>query len=138
MAARERALVELATDACWGLLQGSRVGLLAWTAPDGPTVRPVNLAVAGRTITFRTAAGSAMTQQVDDSLVALQVGATDGVERTGWSVLVRGTASVSFSSEEASPAEPWLRGARPVTVTVHAREVTGRVLVDDEGQIPHG
>ncbi|MCL8026406.1 pyridoxamine 5'-phosphate oxidase family protein [Nocardioides bruguierae] len=121
-------LVEMDAEECWRLIEGTQVGRLAWNAPDGPTVLPVNIAVDGTSITFRTASTSSLTAQVDDSPVALEVDAIDEGYRTGWSVLVRGTASASFDAGAVTSAEPWLEGARPVTVTVRPRSITGRFL----------
>ncbi|TIC85659.1 pyridoxamine 5'-phosphate oxidase family protein [Nocardioides sp. GY 10127] len=126
-----RTALQIEVEECWDLLASATVARLGWNAPDGPVILPVNIAVEGRTVTLRTSSASAMTRQVDDSPVALEVDDVDGETRTGWSVLVRGVASTTFEGVDAgSSAEPWLDGAKPVTITIRPREVTGRRVVE--------
>ncbi|MDN4175394.1 pyridoxamine 5'-phosphate oxidase family protein [Nocardioides sp. SOB77] len=126
----------LSTTECWELLAGRGLGRVAWTAPDGPTVVPVNYGVAGRTLWIRTSAYAALVREADQSPVALEVDGADEASHAAWSVLVRGTAHVRFPSDGGAtpPAvETWPAGPRPLWVVIDPREVTGRRLPPREG-----
>ena len=121
-------LVELDEDTCWGLLASVPVGRIAWNEAGGPVVVPVNHVVVDGVVVVRTAAWSGLERHVDDSDVAYEVDRVDEGSREGWSVLVRGSAQVSYDGAGTRP-EPWAGGARPVTVRVHPRSISGRRLV---------
>ena len=125
-------LRDLTAAECWELLATRTLGRIAWTAADGPVVLPVNYGVAGETLWIRTSAYVALVREADQSPVAVEVDLVDETARTGWSVLVRGTAHVRFPSDGgATPpdVETWPAGPRPLWVVVDPREVTGRRLV---------
>lgn len=129
----QRQLRDLTTDECWELLASRTLGRVAWTAPDGPVVVPVNYGVAGRTLWLRTSAYAALVREADQSPVAIEVDDVDEAARTGWSVLARGVAHVRFPSDGgATPpeVETWPAGPRPMWVVLEPREVTGRRLVE--------
>jgi nitroimidazol reductase NimA-like FMN-containing flavoprotein (pyridoxamine 5'-phosphate oxidase superfamily) len=120
-------LQELGPDECWELAATQPVGRLAWTGPSGPTVIPVNFEVDGRQVRLRTAAYSALAQECDDSPVAFEVDSFDASTRTGWSVLMRGRATLAYGGAggEAVP-EVWAGGSRSLRVTVEVAEISGR------------
>ena len=128
---------ELDAGECWRLLGESAVGRLAWCEADGPVLIPVNHAVADGVLLLRTAPWTSLVTHVDDSPVAYEVDGSDPGTRTGWSVLVRGRAEVSYAADRhaTDPQTPGLPGPDPwpdrshaALVRIHPDEVTGRRL----------
>ncbi len=118
-------LRDLTPDECWELATSQPVGRLAWSGPSGPTVIPVNFEVDGRVVRLRTAAYSALARECDDSPVAFEVDSFDASTRTGWSVLMRGRASIAYGGGDAGP-DVWAAGSRALRVSVEVEEITGR------------
>ena len=90
-----------------------------------PFVVPVNYRLSADTIVFRTDAGTKL-----DSLqrhpVAFQIDAIDPLERSGWSVLVRGIAhEVTPEELESVQVEPWV-GPRAHLIQLVPRSISGR------------
>ena len=121
-------LVELSEDESWELIAGRPVGRLAWSGPEGISVIPVNYVSTQGRVELQTHAYSAMARDVDESPVAFEVDEVDETTRSGWSVLVRGTAHVSYDHEIRSGAQPdvWPSGSKALHVTVDVTSVTGR------------
>lgn len=116
-------------DHCWDLLAGAQVGRLA-TAVDGtPEIFPVNYAVYGTSVVFRSAEGSKLLEIVLNDQVAFEA---DGwTDDGGWSVICRGTASVIADSDElarveALPLKPWIPTVKTNFVRVHVSSISGR------------
>jgi nitroimidazol reductase NimA-like FMN-containing flavoprotein (pyridoxamine 5'-phosphate oxidase superfamily) len=126
-------LLDLPTEECWRLLASHSVGRVAWAGPDGPTVLPVNFAVAGTEVWFRTTAHSSFAREIDDLPVAFQVDDVDDFTRSGWSVLIRGTARVVYDATRLPRTWPgtetWPAGAHALHVVVEPDHVTGRRLL---------
>jgi hypothetical protein len=126
-------LVELLPDECWTLLETGPVGRLAWAGAGGPTVLPVNFTVANRRIVFRTSPYSSVARECDDLAVAFEVDDVDPFTRSGWSVLVRGTARLAYDETlvpaESKDLEVWAEGRRALHVVIEPRELTGRRLL---------
>jgi nitroimidazol reductase NimA-like FMN-containing flavoprotein (pyridoxamine 5'-phosphate oxidase superfamily) len=57
---------------CWALLAGSTVGRIAVNVGPAPAVFPVNFAVDGRAIVFRTGTGTKLTAALDHAFVSFQ------------------------------------------------------------------
>lgn len=126
-------LVELLSDECWTLLGTCSVGRLAWSNPNGPTVLPVNFTVADERIVFRTSPYSAAARECDDLPVAFEADEVDPFTRSGWSVLVRGTARLVYDESLVPPdstdLDVWAEGSRALHVVIEPREITGRRLL---------
>lgn len=93
----EQADIVLTEDECWEFLAGERLGRVAVETGHGPHIFPVNHLVHERTINFRTAPGTKVSDVVTHPQVAFEV---DG--RTGgayWSVVVEGTSSVRTADD---------------------------------------
>ncbi|MHA6511604.1 pyridoxamine 5'-phosphate oxidase family protein [Tessaracoccus sp. Z1128] len=115
----------LDADECWALLTEAVVGRVAWMAPDGIAVVPVNFRVVDGAIVFHTSPQSflaGLTQRTD---VAFQVDEIDQETATGWSVLVRG---ISGPADADVASSSWLEGNRPVGLAVTASTIAGRVV----------
>jgi hypothetical protein len=122
-------LLELAEDECWDLLAGAPVGRLAWKGAEGLSVVPVNFVVADGRIAMNTAAYSAQARECDDLPVAFQVDAVDASARSGWSVLVRGTAHVEYSHPPDESPDVWPAGVKPLHLVIDPTSVSGRRLL---------
>src|SRR5829696_6877771 len=83
---------EIPRATCERLLSEHTVGRVAWNAPDGPQLVPVNYAYYNKTIVFRTAPDGVLSQLARRTNVAFEIDGLDEDARTGWSVVVRGSA----------------------------------------------
>lgn len=126
----------LSLDECWDRLASEPVGRVAFVADGEVTILPVNHAVAGRSILFRTAHGARLPQSALDRVVAFEVDGYDPGERTGWSVLVRGQADEVSAAEISIDLDelgfsPWSDEAgRDQWIRVRADEISGRRIPD--------
>jgi uncharacterized protein len=126
-------LVELTPEECERLLTTRAVGRLAWNGPGGPTVLPINFTMVESEIWFRTTAHSSISQIIDDQPIAFQIDDVDEITRSGWSVLVRGTAHVVYDATRLPRTWPgletWPAGAHALHVVIERHETTGRRLL---------
>jgi len=120
---------------CYDLLSPGGVGRVAFTAADGPVVLPVNYAMAGQTVIFRTAPDTLLAGYLDGP-AGFEVDRLDEALCHGWSVLVTGRAVRVTSEAEVRHLEqhvgvrPWAGGARDVYVRITPRKITGRRIRD--------
>lgn len=133
--ALETRIQDLSVEDCYLLLKAhpARVGRVA-TAGARPVILPVNYSLDGEDIVFRTSPGSRFSEAVADAFVAFEVDDVHAAWHEGWSVLVRGKATlVEDQDERARLAEldlhPWAPGQRDLFVRVRADSVTGRRIV---------
>ncbi|MFB4309976.1 pyridoxamine 5'-phosphate oxidase family protein [Actinomadura sp. GTD37] len=129
-------LEELDRAECLRLITGGVIGRVAFDDGEGPTVIPVNYAVDGDAVIFRTSTSGRMNRSLLTSVVggevraAFQVDRIDETDHVGWSVLLRGGAH-HLSEEErgrVAPVRPWPGGDRGEWFRLAAREVSGRRL----------
>ncbi len=125
--------MELPRHECLALLRGQSLGRVAYTDHALPAITPVNYALDGDTIVFRTALGSRLAEGTRDAVVAFEVDEADATTHEGWSVVVVGVASeVSRASETLRAIEltltPWAGGERNRFVRITPTFVTGRRL----------
>jgi nitroimidazol reductase NimA-like FMN-containing flavoprotein (pyridoxamine 5'-phosphate oxidase superfamily) len=118
----------MTTEECWDRLHHARVGHLGFVEGGEMSVLPVNIAVDGRTVVFRTGPGSKLSNAVMQQPVCVEVDHWDDFSHTGWSVLARGVATtVDDESEvrqlETLPVRPW--------VTPELRQRWVRIIVDE-------
>ena len=124
-------LQTLTAAECFDLLSPGGVGRVAFTTADGPAVIPVNYAMAGQTVIFRTAPDTLLAGFLD-GLAGFEVDRVDEALSQGWSVLVRGHAVRVTSEaevrhlEQHTHVQPWAGGARDVYVRIIPRKITGR------------
>jgi uncharacterized protein len=130
-----RILEELSWDECFMLLRQQVVGRLVYQDELGLAAVPVNYAVAGNDIVFRSEAGSKVSG-VQDRDIAFQVDDIDTVSHSGWSVLIRGAAEVvEFERlselirqiDDVVP-QPWKKGIHNIWVVITPKVVSGRCL----------
>ncbi len=116
---------------CLDLLEAGGVGRVGFNAEDDVIVLPVNFALSGRTIVFRTAPDTLLALHADARL-SFEVDHFDEALGTGWSVLVRGHAQQVRDErdvqrlENATVLQPWAPGARDVYVRISPTHISGR------------
>ncbi len=128
-------LDELSRDECLGLLRRGVYGRVAYTDHALPAITPVNYAMAGESIVFRTAPGTALAEGTRDAVVAFEVDEIDASAQEGWSVVVVGVASELSRPVDVHRAieltlVPWPTGIRNRFVRITPTYITGRRLTD--------
>jgi uncharacterized protein len=116
-------LIELTVDECHVLLESSRIGRLGLLDADGPLILPVNYCMDGRSVVFRTGPGTKLDSASNGARVAFEVDGIDSAERTGWSILIRGSAVTvtepgDLGRLEQLPLIPWAPGKKPHYVRI--------------------
>ena len=136
-------MIELSTDTvletldpseCRRLLATAVVGRVGLVVGELAYVLPVNFALAGDTIVFRTAQGSAFDRLARDRALTFEIDHVDPGFHAGWSVMVIGHG---FGLEQQVPPEtlqalelrPWGIGAVPGWIGISMEELTGRRIV---------
>jgi nitroimidazol reductase NimA-like FMN-containing flavoprotein (pyridoxamine 5'-phosphate oxidase superfamily) len=132
-----RVLEELDEAECLRLIASGGIGRIGFSGRYGPTVMPVNYQLYEGTIVFRTAHDSATDEDLRTGIanaeykVAFEIDDFDAATRTGWSVLIQGSAHhVESGAERASVSaagvEPWPGGDRELFLRIAPSRVTGR------------
>ena len=129
-------LIELTVDECQALLESSRIGRLGLLDADGPLILPVNYCMDGRSVVFRTDTGTKLDAASNGASVAFEVDGIDSAERTGWSILIRGSAATvtepeTLSRLEQLPLIPWAPGKKPHYVRVTGIPSGRRIALAD-------
>jgi nitroimidazol reductase NimA-like FMN-containing flavoprotein (pyridoxamine 5'-phosphate oxidase superfamily) len=94
---------------------------------------PVNFAVAGKAIIFRTAPDTLLALNANAHL-SFEVDHFDEARRAGWSVIVHGHAHQVTNElevkrlEAVTHLEPWAPGARDVYVRIAPTHISGRSI----------
>jgi nitroimidazol reductase NimA-like FMN-containing flavoprotein (pyridoxamine 5'-phosphate oxidase superfamily) len=128
-----RNLRTLSAAECFCLLEAGGVGRVGFMSPDGIEMLPVNFAVAGKAIVFRTAPDTLLAAY-GDSRLSFEADHLDEARRAGWSVLVQGHAHRVTGEaevrrlERATCLEPWAPGARDVYVRITPVRISGRCI----------
>jgi uncharacterized protein len=125
----EEPVTVLSEDESWRRLGGVALGRLVTTFAGEPEIFPVNYAVQGRTVLFRTAEGTKLFSAVASNTVLFEADDHDVAE--GWSVIVRGRAKLLRTDAEIAEAEraqliPWTAIPKVHYVRVTPSEITGR------------
>lgn len=125
-------LETLPFETCLRLLASVPVGRVGFYADGEVVVLPVNHAVDGQDVVFRTASGSKLTAAEEQELVAFEADDYDVASRSGWSVLINGRARVVYDEAEVQRLSrfnlhPWVTAVEhPFWVRIHPTSVTGR------------
>jgi len=125
---------ELSASDCLELLGAQNLGRIAVVLDGHPIVFPVNYALDGDSVVFRTDPGTKLSGAAMGR-VAFEIDGTDATTRTGWSVIVQGvgseiTTAVDHRSERLRQldVQPWVPGERVRWIEIIAQSVTGRRL----------
>jgi nitroimidazol reductase NimA-like FMN-containing flavoprotein (pyridoxamine 5'-phosphate oxidase superfamily) len=122
---------ELSDAECWSRLADAPYGRVAATAAGEIDIFPVNHKVDGRTIVFRTSAGTKLLELTIRNHVAFEV---DGyTDNDAFSVVVKGTAEEFDRQSEVADAErlgvtPWAPEEKDRWVRITATDVRGRAF----------
>lgn len=119
-------------EECRSLIQSRNIGRIAFTFEGAPEIFPINYAVDGTTVVFRTAEDTRL-QAATKQRVAFEVDDWDASLGVGWSVVVKGIAEEitrgidPFAAElRTQPVIPLAPGAREVWIAVYPSEISGR------------
>lgn len=127
----------LAVDECLRRLRLTPVGRVAFVDQGEPVILPVNHAMDGDAIVFRTAPGSKLAAATAEQPIAFEIDDYRLDERTGWSVVVSGTAVLVEDGAErqrldALDLQTWADGTeRGHWIRIRAYSMTGREIVHD-------
>jgi len=126
-------LETLGRDECLRLLASVPVGRIVYSDGALPSCAPVNFALDGAAVAFRTVPGSRIATATDDAVVAFEVDHVDPDDCTGWSVLVTGTARVVRDTGTAVRLDQlalvsWVGADRTQWVRITPTIITGRML----------
>ena len=121
-------MTELSTEECYELLASRPVGRIAFVVHGSPIVLPVNHAVDGDDIVFRTSPRTELGRSMIRGRVAFQVDDFDEFNQSGWSVLFQGSVEYDDSAEvwPDDQSRPWAEGVRNLVVRIRPQLVTGR------------
>ena len=116
---------------CLELLNEGTVGRVAWNEPEGPIVIPVNYAMDGTAVSFRTAIDTKLARQLHLGFASFQIDEHDDFTQSGWSVLVRGVLSCEACHADAkdSLAVPWASGDRTFAMRITPLLISGRRII---------
>lgn len=128
----EGGLEDLAEWECLEILERHDLGRIAIVVDDQPQIFPVNYAMSGRIIAFRTGSGTKLAH-APGSKVCFEIDGHDSPAGSGWSVMVQGTAvdatdsfdDVSWAAHAAAPW-PLAPGIKPFRVAIEPTKITGR------------
>ncbi len=124
-------LERLSREECLVRLRGQQVGRLAVVSAARPLIFPVNYAMDGEAVVFRTAPGTKFDAAVREMSVAFEIDEFDIERHEGWSVLVTGRAEEVVSEAHRNrlanlPLRPWAAGEKDNWLTITATAITGR------------
>ena len=114
-------------EECLDLLARHHLGRLAVSIHDQPVIFPVNYALDGQSIVFRTDRGTKL-YGAHNRPVAFEI---DGIDSDGWSVLVVGHAELVETADEIRRLQtlalgPWNPGPKEHWVRIRSGSITGR------------
>ena len=125
-------LEPIAEQECLYLLGLQRLCRVAVVVDGRPQIFPVNYALSGRVVAFRTAPGTKLAK-APMSHVAFEIDDYDSTAGVGWSVMVKGIAyeitdAVDHDSLEVRRqlVRPVAPGQRDHWVAIRPDEITGR------------
>lgn len=119
---------------CLLLLAGQKVGRLGFLVDGHPMVLPVNYAVQGDVVVFRTGEGSKL-EAAHGTKVAFEVDDVDAVTGSGWSVVIQGVADEIPATGDwldeslrASAGPTWIPAPTDHYVRITPSVISGRRL----------
>jgi nitroimidazol reductase NimA-like FMN-containing flavoprotein (pyridoxamine 5'-phosphate oxidase superfamily) len=122
----------LSMEACLELAGSVPIARVAANGPGSPIILPVTHLVLGTAVVFRTSSGSKLDAAIMNRLVSVEIDEWNLATRTGWSVLLRGTAELVEDEETLQRVsgmveEPWIQTTREMSwMRVRPDEISGR------------
>lgn len=113
---------------CHALIAGGGVGRVVFVDDRGPVALPVNFAMDGGDVVFRTERDAVVAALDHREPVSFEVDNLDDALAEGWSVLLTGECTVEEGGSGAQVVDvhPWAAGDRSCVVKLRPRLVTGR------------
>lgn len=132
--AHDTVLETLEEDECRRLLGTAHVGRVGLVVEGLAYVLPVNFAVAGDLVVFRTAKGSTFDRLARDRILTFEIDHVDPGFHAGWSVMAIGYGigledKLSADILQALQLRPWGMGSEPGWIGIRIDELTGRRIV---------
>jgi nitroimidazol reductase NimA-like FMN-containing flavoprotein (pyridoxamine 5'-phosphate oxidase superfamily) len=130
------ALRTLSPVECFDLLESGGIGRVAFTSAGEIMILPVNFAMTGKSIIFRTAPDTLLALHAN-AKVSFEADCLDDALHEGWSVLVHGHAHKVTGERDVQHLEhrthlkPWAAGARDVYVRITPTQISGRRILPD-------
>jgi uncharacterized protein len=124
--------IELTVEECLDLLRTNIVGRVALSTPVGPRIVPVNYAMYGDAVVFRTAPYSELGTYGWNAELAFEIDHLDYENHQGWSVVVYGRGQLVEDPDEVSEIRrswdprPWAEGQRNLYMKLIWHNITGR------------
>ncbi|CAB4916565.1 unannotated protein [freshwater metagenome] len=124
----------LTFDDCLERLSLASVGRIGFIDGGSPSILPVNFALSGLSIVFRSGYGSKLSVGIALQPVCFEIDSWDSLDHTGWSVLAKGFAAEVISAEEIEQlstlsVRPWSHPElREIWVRIVVEELTGRQI----------
>jgi uncharacterized protein len=125
----------LSTQECFDRIARTPVGRIAFVSNGDPLILPVNYALDGDAVVFRSNAGSKLLAADAGSSVAFEVDGFEPTRRSGWSVVIRGVAETVEDEREIARlidfgVEPWAdRSDGEFWVRITTYGITGREIL---------
>jgi nitroimidazol reductase NimA-like FMN-containing flavoprotein (pyridoxamine 5'-phosphate oxidase superfamily) len=135
---RRTGLEILSKDECTALLRTRSLGRIAVVVDGQPLVFPVNFAIDGNAVVFRTDFGTKL-YGARHGPVAFECDGTDDPRyHTAWSVLATGDASEVHNSADLEhlnelPLVLWSPGPKSIWLRIQPRTLTGRRILPHRG-----
>ena len=130
--APDQSIKILSPDECFLLLESRDLGRIAFSIEGQPEVFPINYAMEGQIVVFRTAPGTKL-DHVPEVRLAFEVDDWDPKLGIGWSVVVKGlaeevTENLGRTAEHIRKAKvhPVAPGERWHWLAIRPSEVSGR------------
>lgn len=129
--------IELMQEECLALLNGGVVGRVAMATPRGPRIVPVNYAMHGDAVVFRTTPYSELGTYGRNADLAFEIDHLDYEHHQGWSVVALGRCTAVEDPEELQQIRrvwdptPWAGGRRHLYLRLRWRELSGRRIGAD-------
>lgn len=124
-------LIRMGEDECWRFLARQRLGRVGLVHLENPMIFPVNYALDGDRVVFRTAPGTKLQRAAAGVRVAFEVDEASELFETGTSVVVHGslhetTLAGDIERVRRLPLRTWAPGDRDHFLWVEPSAVTGR------------
>lgn len=121
----------LSRTECLHLLSTEQLGRVGVSFGALPAILPVNYALLGDNIVFRSAPGTKLTAALEETVVAFEVDAVEPDRTAAWSVMVVGRSEwlanrAALKEAQRLPLHPWAPGSRDYFVRITPQRISGR------------